>query len=115
MRSPYRTRLAWKMLRPGPWAASDKNPKSPSPVVITTFAGAASHVSLAICSLKNPVRFSTTLGSSRTKRVPSTTPIVVPAPPIRTIAMNSTDRNRFHCSGGRKPRKVAYSPPATPA
>ena len=56
-----------------------------------------------------------TRGVSTTKNVPSSVPAMVPAPPMRRMAMNSTERTRFQYSGGRRPAKEANSAPAMPA
>ena len=40
---------------------------------------------------------------------------MVPTPPMRMMAMNSTDRARFQYSGGRRPMKEANNAPPTPA
>ena len=47
--------------------------------------------------------------------MPSSAPAIVPAPPMRMMAMNSTDRIRFQYSGGSRPTNEANSAPAMPA
>ena len=49
--------------------------------------------------------FSTMRGSVSTNNVPSTTPAVVPAPPIRMMATNVTEKNKFQVSSCTLPRK----------
>ena len=115
MSTPKRTMLSWKILRPGPAAPVEMSPKSSGPVAMTTSANHEKAPPVSAWFANHNVKSSTKRGNVTTNTVPRSVPVIVPAPPMRMMAMNSTESSRFHVSGIKRPNTEPRSAPAMPA